>query len=105
MAGKLTCHGSWAAEPVLADSGADIPVSASDWYDGCSVFREELAAACAEMRIPIAAQFMDDGLIALFAFEVQDALIRISVEHHYRLVPAEELTAADLQAYRLRLQD
>jgi hypothetical protein len=59
------------------------------------------ALAC----VPVAAQFMDEGLIALFSFEVQDALVRISAEHHYRLVPVEGLTAADLQAYRLHLQD
>ena len=87
------------------------PVQAKSRRDHIGVVQiEQDLALCAHkfpavVCIPIAAQFMDDGLIALFAFEVQDALIRISAEHHYRLVPAEDLTTADLQVYRLRLQD
>jgi hypothetical protein len=51
---------------------------------------------------PIAAQFMDANLIALFVFEHQDDDLRIAVERHYRLVPYEQLTAAELREYRSR---
>lgn len=87
------------------------PVQAKSKRDHIGVVQIEQDLALCSHRypallcIPIATQFMDSGLIALFAFELQDEQVRISAEHHYRLVPAEDLTAADLQAYRLRLQD
>jgi len=52
---------------------------------------------------PVAAQFMKDNLIALFAFEVDDSQVSISLEKHYRLVPPEELTPTELATYRNRL--
>lgn len=52
---------------------------------------------------PIAAQFMADDLIALFEFEESDSGVRISSEKHYRLVPPEQVTNADLENYRLRV--
>lgn len=51
---------------------------------------------------PIAAQFMGDNLIALFAFEEGENGIAVSAEKHYRLVPPEEMTSEDLLAYRKR---
>ena len=51
---------------------------------------------------PIGAQFTDEGLIALFEFETIDGEIRIAAERHYRLVPPEQVSPEDLQAYRLR---
>ena len=87
------------------------PVQAKSRRDHIGVVQIEQDFALCNHRypallcIPIAAQFMDSGLIALFAFELQDEQVRVSAEHHYRLVPAKDLTAADLQAYRLRLQD
>lgn len=49
---------------------------------------------------PIAAQFMGGDLIALFAFTRQSDGVAISREKHYRLVPPEDVTPADLAAYR-----
>ena len=43
---------------------------------------------------PVAAQFMPDGVIALFEFEQSDAGVSISSEKHYKLVPPDEVTAA-----------
>jgi len=54
---------------------------------------------------PIAAQFMDNDLIALFEFEQTDEGIRVSSEKHYRLVLPDELTDKDLQSYSERLSD
>ena len=45
---------------------------------------------------------MQDGVIALFEFEAADDGIRIVSEKHYKLVPPEEVTDADLEHYRTR---
>lgn len=52
---------------------------------------------------PIAAQFMESNVIALFAFEEGKNGIAVSAERHYRLVAPEELSDEDLVAYRSRL--
>jgi hypothetical protein len=51
---------------------------------------------------PVAAQFMENDLIALFGFEMTEKGIAISLERHYRLVPPKEVTAEDLEAYGRR---
>lgn len=52
---------------------------------------------------PIGAQFMaKDEVIALFEFEEGDDGLAISSEKHYKLVPPEEVTDADLEKYRDR---
>lgn len=51
---------------------------------------------------PIAAQFMADDLIALFAFECVDGSIKVIDEKHYRLVGPDQLTAQELRAYQER---
>ena len=52
---------------------------------------------------PIAAQFMDEGVIALFEFESGENGVTISSEKHYKLVSPKEVTDTDLQNYRGRL--
>ena len=52
--------------------------------------------------LSIAAQFMEDDLIALFELEKGKDGVAISSEKHYRLVPGEEVTPDDLKAYRGR---
>jgi hypothetical protein len=52
---------------------------------------------------PIAAQFMEGGVIALFEFESGENGITISSEKHYQLVAPKEVTDADLETYRERL--
>ena len=56
------------------------------------------------IAIPIATQFLDSALIAMFAFE-QDGTgrIRISAERHYRLVPPNGVTDRDLALYKSRV--
>jgi hypothetical protein len=51
---------------------------------------------------PLGAQFIKDGVIVLFEFEQTAAGVRVSSEKHYRLVPPEEISEADLQGYRQR---
>ncbi|MDE0667417.1 MAG: hypothetical protein OXI48_00075 [bacterium] len=53
---------------------------------------------------PIAAQFMDDDVIALFEFEEIDDEITIRREHHYHLVSPEELEDEELASYRRAAQ-
>jgi hypothetical protein len=51
---------------------------------------------------PVAAQFIEDNLIALFIFEENENGVTISDEKHYRLVPSEQMTDEDLVNYRKR---
>jgi hypothetical protein len=54
---------------------------------------------------PIAAQFMQEELIALFEFQdTQDGIAVVS-ERHYRFVPPEEFDVRELEAYRERPED
>jgi hypothetical protein len=49
---------------------------------------------------PIAAQFIDDDLIALFEFEKSEGAMSIKEERHYRLVPNEDLSNEEIARYR-----
>lgn len=84
------------------------PVQAKGGNDRLSVVQiEQDVAMCASkfqylICRPIGAQFMEDDLIALFEFEQSKDGIAIVSEKHYRLVPGEEVTEADLKSYRER---
>jgi hypothetical protein len=50
---------------------------------------------------PVAAQFVGDDRIALFAFRRdENGEARILLERHYRLVPADQLTEAEMADYQ-----
>jgi hypothetical protein len=49
---------------------------------------------------PVAAQFMDADVIAMFELTVQADKVRIVEERHYKLVPASEISAEDLETMR-----
>jgi len=49
---------------------------------------------------PVAAQFMEEDVIALFAFETSETGIRITTERHYRLVEKDQLSDEELSSYR-----
>jgi hypothetical protein len=53
---------------------------------------------------PIAAQAIEENLLALFELEPTDEGLKVSSEKHYRLVGASELTAEELETYRRRLE-
>lgn len=82
------------------------PVQAKGGRDALSIVQlEQDAALCAAkfpslICRPIGAQFIRGDLIALFLFEEISDGLALSVEKHYRLVPAIEMTRADLDAYR-----
>jgi DNA methylase len=84
------------------------PIQAKGGPDKLSIVQiEQDMAVCANKFVslicrPIGAQFMKEGVIALFEFEeVEDGIV-ISAEKHYRLVPPEEVTDSDLAKYRQR---
>ncbi len=83
-----------------------LPVQAKGGKDRLSIVQvEQDVALCAEKFKglpcrPVAAQFMEDGVIALFEFARDGDQFRICEEKHYQLVPPEDLTEDDLRAYR-----
>lgn len=54
---------------------------------------------------PVAAQFLSNDTIVLFEFVMPDENINICCEKHYKLVPPDEITEADLVSYRESLSD
>ena len=84
------------------------PVQAKGGTDNLSVVQIEQDFAMCGSKFadlicrPIGAQFMAKDVIALFEFELSEGTIAIAAERHYRLVPPEEVTAADLTGYRKR---
>lgn len=53
---------------------------------------------------PIASQFIQENLIALFEFELTSDDIKVVEEKHYRLVPPDDLTPEELEVYKRRSQ-
>lgn len=49
---------------------------------------------------PVAAQFMNDGVIALFELSLKGDEIKIAEERHYKLVPACDLDKSAIVDYR-----
>ncbi|MCX6601719.1 MAG: endonuclease [bacterium] len=87
------------------------PVQAKGGTDKLSIVQiEQDLALCAEkfptlLCRPVAAQFIEDDLIALFEFEDSEEGAKIAREKHYRLVPRGQLSAEELDAYRKRTED
>lgn len=83
-----------------------LPVQAKGGRDRLSrVQIEQDIALCAAkfpdlVCRPIAAQFVEDSLIALFEFEQDDDELRIRAERHYRLVDPESISTEELRRYR-----
>jgi len=88
-----------------------IPVQAKGGADKIGIVQIEQDLAVCEAKFPglicrsIAAQFMEEDLIALFECERTREGIRVSVEKHYKLVNPEELTEEELKAYSKRPSD
>jgi hypothetical protein len=86
------------------------PVQAKGGKDRLSIVQieQDFAICAAKFSLlvcrPIAAQFMDAGIIALFEFELGEDGIAVASEKHYKLVLPKEVTDADLQVYRGRLE-
>ncbi len=86
------------------------PVQAKGGNDKLSIVQiEQDFAVCATkfpllVCRPIAARFMEAGVIALFEFESGENGVTISSEKHYKLVSPKEVTENDLKTYRGRLE-
>jgi hypothetical protein len=84
------------------------PVQAKGGDDHLSVVQIEQDISMCATKFPllicraIGAQFIRDDLIALFEFERSPQGIAIVSEKHYRLVPGDQVTEADLRTYRQR---
>lgn len=82
-----------------------LPVQAKGGKDRLSIVQiEQDVAMCAEkfecaICRPIAAQFMEGNVIAMFAFQETENGVRLHKERHYQLVPHEQVSAADLATY------
>jgi hypothetical protein len=87
------------------------PVQAKGGTDKLSIVQiEQDFALCATkfpslICRPVAAQFVEGNLIALFEFEDSKEGVVIARERHYRLVPRDELSDAELRAYQKRAED
>jgi len=85
-----------------------IPVQAKGGKDQLGTVQIEQDVAMCKHKfpslvcIPVAAQFMENDLIALFSFEHSDKGISILCEKHYRLVEPNELSDEELSRYRNR---
>jgi hypothetical protein len=82
-----------------------IPVQAKGKRDRIGVVQIEQDLEMCAAKFPrlvcraIAAQYMDESLIALFEFEQTNEGIKVSSEKHYRLVRPDELSSDELQSY------
>ena len=83
-----------------------IPVQAKGGSDLIGIVQIAQDLKFAEEKFPgmrckaIAAQFMNEGVIALFELTVQNDEVRVVEEKHYRLVPATDLDQDAIRAYR-----
>lgn len=83
-----------------------IPVQAKGGRDQIGVVQTTqdihyCAQAFPGMRCrPIAAQFLPDGVIALFELALQGDEVKVVEERHYKLVPAADLDRAAIRSYR-----
>lgn len=85
------------------------PVQAKGGKDRLSVVQIEQDFALCSAKFPklicrpLAAQFMDDSLIALFEFEQNQDRVSVVTEKHYRLVSFKDVSSEDLETYQARL--
>lgn len=82
-----------------------LPIQAKGGRDKIGVIQIEQDFAVCERKLkgllcrPIAAQFMNDDVIALFEFGQDSAEIRVVSEKHYKFVHPNDLTPEDLNRY------
>ena len=82
-----------------------VPVQAKGGTDQIGVVQTSQDLAFAEQKFPglrcraVAAQFMDEGIVALFELTLQDDDVRVVDEKHYKLVPAADLDHSAIRNY------
>jgi len=83
-----------------------IPVQAKGGKDQIGVVQTAQDVSFVEQKFPgvrcraVAAQFMDDDVVALFELVYRDGEVKVAEERHYRLIPASELDRAAVKDYR-----
>ena len=83
-----------------------IPVQAKGGTDQISVVQTKQDIAWCLERFPgmrcraISAQFMSNERVAMFELGVQDDIVKVVEERHYKLVPAAALDATEVRSYR-----
>ena len=82
-----------------------IPVQAKGGSDQIGVVQTTQDIRFAEQKFPgmrcrsVSAQFMQDGVVALFELTLEDRQVRVVEERHYKLVPASELDRNAVRSY------
>jgi hypothetical protein len=85
-----------------------IPVQAKGGNDQLSVVQAKQDIACCKEKFPslicrsVSAQFMGDARIAMFELTVENDHVLIVDEKHYKLVPADSISADEMIGYRRR---
>jgi hypothetical protein len=92
----LDKHGSHYVIPVQAKAGKDRIGVVQTGQDIAFATEKFPGMRCR----PIAAQFMNDKLIALFELTIEDGEVKVVDEQHYKLVPADELDRTAVRTYR-----
>ncbi len=83
-----------------------IPVQAKGGKDQIGIVQTTQDIRFVDEKFPgmrcraIAAQFMDDNVVALFELTLQDDEIKVVEERHYKLVPAKKLNQIAIRDYR-----
>lgn len=91
-------HGAQFIVPVQAKTGSDQIgiVQISQDLKACAEKYPQLVAR------PVAAQFLNNGVIALFELTLQEGDIVVVSEEHYKLVGADEISDVDRATYARR---
>lgn len=85
-----------------------LPIQAKGGTDRHSVVQTKQDILYCTTKFPnlvcraVSAQFMAKNSIAMFELALDDGQVKIVEEKHYRLVPADQITAADLTSYSVR---
>ena len=83
-----------------------IPVQAKGGKDQIGVVQTTQDIRFAEEKFtdmrcrPIAAQFMDENVVALFELTLQSDEVKVVDEKHYKLVPADKIDPKAVRSYR-----
>lgn len=85
-----------------------IPVQAKCGSDQLGSVQTEQDLHCCEEKFPnlvcrsVSAQFINSDLIALFELSLEDGMVKIVEEKHYRLVSSSDISEGDLVRYARR---
>lgn len=83
-----------------------IPVQAKGGSDQIGVVQTQQDIQCCVEKFPgiacrpISAQFMEDGVIAMFELTIEDDELKVVEERHYKMVPADQLEEQAIRNYR-----